>query len=205
MLSLRKPSAVRLRDFLAAQAKLEFTYSAVGATASKPPAGYVVDRTRIRLGEGAGAFAAAKAALGRWEQFRLGWVEAWPPETPIQTGEVVAVIARLFGLWWLNACRIVYIVDEEGPVKRFGFAYGTLPEHAESGEERFTAEWHEQDDAVWYDILAFSRPQQLLARLGYPFARRLQKCFARDSVAAMLRGVAEGKSTAQVKSDFSPG
>lgn len=194
MLSLHKPSAERLHDLLAAQAKFDLTYSAVGATAAVPPAGYVVDRTRIKLGEGAGTFAAAKAALRRWEHFRLGWVEAWSPETPIQVGQVVAVIARLFGLWWLNACRIVYLVDEDGPVKRFGFAYGTLPQHAESGEERFTVEWHEQDDAVWYDILAFSRPQQLLARLGYPFARRLQKRFARDSAAAMRRAVAEDQS-----------
>ena len=174
MLALRKPSAEQLRDFLAAQSELDFTYPAVGATAAVPPAGYVVDRTRIQLGEGAGTFAAAKSALRRWEHFRLGWVEAWPPETPIQAGQVVAVIARLFDLWLLNACRIVYVLDEEGPVPRYGFAYGTLPEHAESGEERFTVEWHEQDDAVWYDILAFSRPQQFLARLGYPFARRLQ-------------------------------
>ncbi len=194
MLWLRKPTTAKLRDFLDAQAKFDLTYSAVGATAVVPPAGYVVDRTRIKLGEGASTFAAAKAALERWEHFRLGWVEAWPPETPIQTGEVVAVIARLFGLWWLNACRIVYVVDEKGPVKRSGFAYGTLPEHTESGEERFTVEWHEQDDAVWYDILAFSRPQQLLARLGYPFARRLQKRFARDSAAAMRRAVAENQS-----------
>jgi uncharacterized protein (UPF0548 family) len=127
------------------------------------------------------------------------------PETPIQSGQVVAVIARLLGLWWLNACRIVYVVDEQGPVQRSGFAYGTLPEHAESGEERFTVEWHEADDAVWYDILAFSRPHQLLARLGYPFARRLQKRFARDSAAAMQRPVVEGQAAAQVKSDFSPG
>jgi len=194
VLSLRKPSAEKLRGFLAAQSKLGLTYAAVGATAAVPPGGYVVDRTRIKLGEGAGAFAAAKAALGRWEQFRLGWVEAWPPETPIQAGQVVAVVARLFGLWWLNACRIVYVVDEPGPVQRFGFAYGTLPEHAESGEERFTVEWHEQDDAVWYDILAFSRPQQLLPRWGYPFARRLQKRFARDSAAAMRRAVVESQS-----------
>jgi uncharacterized protein (UPF0548 family) len=83
MLSLRKPSAKKLRDFLAAQSKLDFTYSAVGATAFLPPAGYVVDHTRIKLGEGARTFAAAKAALERWEHFRLGWVEAWPPETPI--------------------------------------------------------------------------------------------------------------------------
>ena len=189
MLSLRNPSAERLRDFLATQSKLDLTYPAVGATAAVPPAGYVVDRTRIKLGEGAGTFAAAKAALRRWEHFRLGWVETWPQETPIQAGQVVAVIARLFGLWWLNACRIVYVVDEERPIKRYGFAYGTLPEHAESGEERFTVEWHEKDDAVWYDILAFSRPQQLLARLGYPLVRRLQKRFASDSAAAMRRAV----------------
>jgi uncharacterized protein (UPF0548 family) len=96
-------------------------------------------------------------------------------------------------------------VDEQGPVQRFGFAYGTLPGHAESGEERFTVAWHEADGAVWYDILAFSRPQQLLARLGYPFARRLQKRFARGSAAAMQRAVVEGTSTAQAKGDFSPG
>ena len=185
MLFLRKPTAEAIRAFLARQARLDLTYSAVGATATSPPAGYVVDRTRIKLGEGAETFAAARAALRRWGHFRLGWVETWPPETPIQAGQVVAVVARMFGLWWLNACRIVYVVDEQGPVRRYGFAYGTLPEHAESGEERFTVEWHEADDAVWYDILAFSRPQQLLPRLGYPFARRLQKRFARDSAAAM--------------------
>jgi uncharacterized protein (UPF0548 family) len=112
-------------------------------------------------------------------------------ETPIQAGQAVAVIARLFGLWWVNACRIVYVVDDKGPVQLFGFAYGTLPEHAESGEERFTVEWHEADEAVWYDILAFSQPQQPLARLGYPFARRLQKRFGRDSAAAMQRAVAK--------------
>lgn len=83
---------------------------------------------------------------------------------------------------------------EPRPVKRFGFVYGTLPEHAESGEQRFTVEWHEQEDAVWYNILAFSRPQQPLARWGYPFARRLQKRFATDSATAMRRAVVEDQS-----------
>ena len=95
MKSLRRPSDMAVRDFLAAQAKLDFTYTAVGATASLPPAGYLVDHTRIKLGEGEEVFTRAKAALGRWEQFRLGWVEAWPPETPIRTGEVVAVVAQI--------------------------------------------------------------------------------------------------------------
>jgi Domain of unknown function (DUF1990) len=79
-----------------------------------------VDRTRIKLGEGAPVFQAAKAALRHWRQFDLGWLEAWSPETPIQTGEVVAIVARAIGLWWLNACKIVYVVDESGPISRFG-------------------------------------------------------------------------------------
>jgi len=192
MLSLQKPSADSIRRLLTAQAELPFTYSAVGATAKTPPAGYVVDHTRIKLGEGEKAFQSAKAALGRWEQFRLGWLEAWSPDTPIQTGEVVAVVARGVGMWWLNACRIVYVVDEPGPVSMFGFAYGTLPEHAAAGEERFMIEWHEKTNGVWYDILAFSRPRSVLTRLGYPMVRRTQKKFGRDSAASMRRAVCLG-------------
>jgi uncharacterized protein (UPF0548 family) len=191
MLLFRQPSPSTIRDFLATQARLDFTYSAVGATAALPPAGYVVDRTRIKLGEGEEIFAAAQAALRRWEHFRLGWVETWPPDTPIKVGQVVAVLARNLGVWWLNACRIVSVVDEDGPVKRFGFAYGTLPDHAESGEERFLIEWDRASGSVWYDILAFSRPRHVLARLGYPWVRRVQKRFARNSAAAMVQAVAQ--------------
>lgn len=183
MLLLRKPSPATVRDFVAAQARLELTYP-VGATASEPPAGYVVDHTRIKLGDGAQIFRTAKAALERWDHFALGWVQAWP--CPIKQGEVVAVMARLLGCWSLNACRIVAVVDREGT---FGFTYGTLPDHAESGEERFQVEWDRETGAVWYDILAFSRPRHLLARLGYPLVRRIQKRFARDSAAALLRAV----------------
>lgn len=189
MLSLRKPSPEDIRQFLTAQAKLDFSYSAIGATATTPPADYVVDHTRIKLGEGEAAFTAAKASLENWQQFNLGWLEAWSPGTPIKPGEVVAVLARAIGLWWLNACRIVYLIDEAGPITKFGFAYGTLPDHAGSGEERFLIEWDHTDDSVWYDILAFSRPQHFLVRLGYPMVRRTQKQFGRESAAAMLRAV----------------
>jgi uncharacterized protein (UPF0548 family) len=138
MPALRKPSADAVRAFLAAQAGLPFTYPDVGATAADPPAGWTVDRTRARVGTGEGAFIAAKAALARWEQFDLGWVEAAPAGVPLAEGACVAVVARVLGLWWLNACRVVYTVDEPC---RFGFAYGTLPGHAERGEERFLVEW----------------------------------------------------------------
>lgn len=192
MLSLRKPSAEFMRRFLTAQSELSLTYRPTGETATVPPAGYNVDRTRVRLGEGEPVFRSAVAALQRWEQFRLGWVEAWPPDTPLQVGAVLAVIGRAVGLWWLNACRIVYVVDEQAANPRFGFAYATLPGHVESGEERFLVEWRQDDDSVWFEIRAFSRPNHWLPRLGYPLVRRLQKRFGRESAAAMLHAVRHG-------------
>jgi uncharacterized protein (UPF0548 family) len=188
-LYFQKPSSDVLGRFLAKQAALDFSYAAVGATATTPPAGFTVDRTRIELGTGEGVFHAAEAALESWQQFRLGWVEAWSPETPLTVGQVVAVMGRAAGCWCLNACRIVYLVSESGPVTQFGFAYGTLPGHVESGEERFLIEWDRDTDRVSYDILAFSRPNHILARLGYPLVRHSQKRFGRDSAASMFRAV----------------
>jgi uncharacterized protein (UPF0548 family) len=105
----------------------------------------------------------------------------------VAVGATVAVQAKIFGFWSLSACRVVYLIDEEPAFKgRFGFAYGTLPDHVERGEERFTIEWH-QDDSVWYDIFAFSRPNLLLVRLGFPLARMLQQRFANESLTAMVR------------------
>jgi len=186
---LQKPSSDVLGRFLAEQAALDFSYSAVGATAATPPAGFKVDRTRIELGNGEAVFDAAKAALERWQQFRLGWVDVWSPETPLEVGQVVAIMGRAVGLWWLNSCRIVYILNEAGPTTRFGFAYGTLPGHVESGEERFLIEWDRTTDRVAYDILAFSKPNHIVTRLGYPLVHRSQKRFGRDSTASMFRAV----------------
>jgi uncharacterized protein (UPF0548 family) len=177
MLLFRKPLIPTIRAFLASQAKLNFSYPSAGATAAAPPPGFAVDQTHISLGTGQSVFVTSKESLQRWEHFRLGWVEPRWPDTPIEPGQVIGVLARVCGMWSLNACRILYVVDEP---RRFGFAYGTLPDHVVSGEERFTVEWHEGDDSVWYDILAFSRPNHLFIRLCYPLLRRLQKRFARD-------------------------
>lgn len=192
MIRLTKPSVDMLRQFLDEQARKKYTYSDVGSTlgeswAEKVPAGFDVDHTRACLGAGAQTFLAAKNALCSWRQFQLGWVEPWPADVTLLPGNVVSIVARLGPVYWLNACRIVDAIDELGPVERFGFAYATLPGHAECGEERFLVEWHHADDSVWFDILAFSRPRHVLARLGYPVVRLLQKRFGREAVASMRR------------------
>jgi len=120
----------------------------------------------------------------------LGWTSIQPASTPVMPGATVAAVIRHYGFWSLNACRVVYLLDEEVDGAHWtGFAYGTLTAHAEIGEERFAIEWRRAEDSVWYDLYAFSRPGHSLARLGYPLARRLQRRFARESKQAMLDAV----------------
>lgn len=183
----KKPSQEEINRFISSQHGSPFSYAEVGGTRSQPPSGYIIDHNRKRLGEGIDGFERAVAAIKNWKQFDLGWVSAVPKNAPIEMGSVVAIMTKHFGFWSLNACRIVYLINDEHPVKRFGFAYGTLTGHVETGEERFTIEWHPASNEVWYDILAFSRPQNVFVKLGFPIARMLQKRFARDSLAAMGR------------------
>jgi uncharacterized protein (UPF0548 family) len=187
MFLLRQPSEEDVRQFISSQQDLPFSYSQVGATQSQPPAGYTVDHSRTRLGDGEEIYRRAVSALQSWKQFNLGWVTIVPPGKVLEAGTTVAVQAQVFGFWTLNAARIVYVIDErQSQNARFGFAYGTLPDHVERGEERFTVEW-KKDDSVWYDIYAFSRPQHPLVKLGFPIARRLQKRFVKDSLASIVK------------------
>jgi uncharacterized protein (UPF0548 family) len=185
----RKPSDELIRQFISSQQDLPFSYREVGATRSEtPPAAFTVDHNRIRLGDGESCYELAVSALRSWKQFDLGWVTIVPPNTPIEVGSTVAVQAQTFGFWSLSAARIVYVIEEESSVKRFGFAYGTLPNHVECGEERFIIEWRE-DSSVWYDIYAFSHPQHPMVRLWFLLARKLQRRFVRESLAVVKAAV----------------
>ena len=186
MWRLSRPTQDEVRRHLERQRGLPFSYDEVGGTGTgRAPQGFDRDHNRERLGAGAAALAAACDAIRGWKPFPapLAWAE--PPGVPIAAGEVVALVAHAVGLWWLNASRIVYVIDEP---RRFGFAYGTLPGHVERGEERFSVEWLD-DDTVWYDLLAFSRPRYWGARLAKPVARLLQRRFVRLSKAAMRDAV----------------
>ncbi len=190
MLLLRKPSDRQLQAFLATRQGAPFSYPDVGSTRSQPPAGYAVDHNRVKLGEGQATFERAAAAVRRWEMFNFGWMQLCWPDAPIEPGATVVVLAALPGLWSVNACRIVYTIDDDaGQARRFGFAYGTLPLHEGRGEERFLVEWDRGDDSVWFDILAFSQPNSLMVWLGYPAMRIIQKRFASSSKRAMVAAV----------------
>lgn len=181
-----KPGPDQVSNFIRHSAKSSFSYEQTGATNGIPPAGLTVDHNRIKLGEGTAAFERAKAAVRAWKMFDISWAQLFEPNTPIEPERTVAILIKHFGFYSLNAARIVYVIDEPD---RFGFAYGTLQDHGESGEERFSVEFNAETNEVFYDLFAFSRPAHFLAKLGYPLTRMLQKRFARDSKAAMLRAI----------------
>lgn len=189
MFLFQRPSKKEIDDFIASQQGSAFSYLEVGATQSGSPAGYNVDQNRIRLGSGEKVFQSACNAMQRWQMFNISWLQICWENSPIEVGSIVAVCAKHFGFYSINPCQIVYKIEEDGVVKRFGFAYGTLQEHAAKGEERFLIEWDREEGSVFYDILAFSLPAHPLVMLGYPVSRYLQSYFASQSKQAMLKAI----------------
>lgn len=187
---LRRPSDEERLRFLADATDEPFSYPELGASKAGAPRGYDLDHNRVRLGTGRATYERARAALRRWAMFPPGWTRVVHREAALAPGQTVCVQFHLLGLWWLNALRIVYVLDESEPVRRYGFAYGTLACHVECGEERFSVEWL-ADDSVWYDLYAFSRPELWAARMARPVARALQRRFVRDSQAALCAAVAD--------------
>jgi len=183
----------KVREFISQQQHSIFSYSDVGASADHLPEGYKVDRYRILLGSGESIWHRAVEAVRGWQMFNIPWVRLYWPTSPIQVGVDVAILIEHLGFCSLNASRIVYVVNDDGPIIRYGFAYGTLAQHAERGEERFTVEWDRSENKVWYDILAFSRPNQTLAKVGYRWTRTLQRRFGEASKTAMLQATCSGK------------
>ena len=186
MFFFTRPTDAQIREFLRTRKGDLLSYSEVGATRGTPPSGYNIDHNRAMLGYGDETFERAKLAIHEWKMFDVANLTLCYPDTPIEVGRDVAPLARHLGFYSLNSCRIVYVVDEP---HEFGFAYGTLTEHAEIGEERFTVEFDRESGEVWYDILAFSRPAHILVKLGYPYSRYRQKGFAAASKDAMRRAV----------------
>ncbi len=173
------PSVAQLEHLIAQQKNEPLSYPRTNEKLK----GYDYDDNCTYLGEGDACFAAAKQAIRQWAMFEGNWARLYSDKTPLQTGEIVVMCAHLFGLWWLNASRIVYTVDESNA---FGFAYGTLQHHVESGEELFQVEM-DAAGKVWYRLRAFSKPRFWMVRWTYPLARVFQRRFIRDSLKNMQK------------------
>ena len=181
LLRLSRPSPEALQQLLERARQADPTYPQVGATAGESlPPGYRHDCYERSLG-GEEAFERAVGSLRGWEAHRGAGVDVVPPGVPPVVNETVLLLLKLGGLWTIAPCRIVYVVDDHD---RFGFAYGTLPGHPETGESAFVVHRVEGGDAR-FSIRSFSRPAAPLARLAAPIGRRIQTTVTRRYLDAL--------------------
>jgi uncharacterized protein (UPF0548 family) len=145
---LREPSDAQIRRFLEG-----------GASRCGAPPGYPVNHRRGRLGAGLETYARPVEAIRGWKMYETRWTKLCSPDVPIAKGTVVGVLGRHVGIWSLNACRVAYTIEEEAPLLKYcEFAFGTLAEPVEQGEECFPVEWRAADDTVFYEVFAFASP-----------------------------------------------
>jgi uncharacterized protein (UPF0548 family) len=205
MIMFRPISPQQLVDYHSRVTELPWSYPQIGATRRQPPAGYDHDVSEVDLGKGEAVYRAACDGLRQWAMFPRTIAHVYPRPAEIKPGQVVAVGLETPLVNAIGACRIVYRIDESVesirskstavPYRaRFGFAYGTLTEHVECGEELFLVTWH-RDDRVTYRLECFSRPQHWFARLGYVYARWQQRRFRALSGRAMQAFVAQSQTS----------
>lgn len=165
---------------LEALEELPLTYSEVGATASgELPAGYDHLATSAQIGMGRERFEQAADAVMRWGMQRGSGLRVQASSEIVEVSTVVLV--RMMG--FLRApCRVVYVIDE--PDIR-GFAYGSLPGHPESGEERFAVRYDPNTSAVFAEVTAFSRPGTWWSKAGGPFVVMAQRVIAKRYLRAV--------------------
>lgn len=178
---MRPPSESRIRRFLDHERKGGvFSYPEVGFTRGHLPAGYRHDHWQVELGaDEAGRFDRAAAALRNWQPQRGAGLRV-RPDAPVEPDTTFALVLPVGPLTVLAGARTVYVIDEPD---RWGFAYGTLASHPEQGEEYFGVT--RSDGSVAFEITAFSRPRDRLARLGGPVTRYLQLKTTRKYLQAM--------------------
>ncbi|BBX74074.1 DUF1990 family protein [Mycobacterium shinjukuense] len=165
---------------LEALAELPLTYPEVGATAAgQLPPGYGHLSVTTQIGTGQQRFDEAGDAVMHWGMQRGAGLRVQASSDIAVVSAVVVV--RLMG--FLRApCRVVYVIDE--PDLR-GFAYGTLPGHPQSGEERFAVRRDPSTSAVYAEVSSFSRPATWWSKGGGPVVSVVQRVIAKR----YLRGV----------------
>jgi uncharacterized protein (UPF0548 family) len=184
---MRRPSQAQIDRFVDRSRDLPLSYGPAGLVRHEPVAGRRFDEQVVAIGHGEEDFTRARAALMCWKHFEIGWVEAFPSPATVGAGTIVAVLIRHLGFWSLNGARVLYMVGGTDGRPECGFAYGTLTNHAESGEELFEVFIDRRTGDVMYRIRAVSWPQAAVARIGQPVVRLLQARFRRDSAKAMRR------------------
>ncbi|MGN5380238.1 DUF1990 domain-containing protein [Streptomyces lasalocidi] len=166
-----------------------FTYEPVGATRDDLtycPPGFHPLFVRTRLGEGTKLFERAAEAVLTWEMHRAMGVGIDAAADRAAPGvDVTVTLVSLLKAPAASSGR------PRNPAAA-GWAYGTLEDHPECGEEAFLVD-RTGDGTVWLTVAAFSKPAKWYAKAGGPATRGLQHAYARRC-GAVLKKLCAGLS-----------
>lgn len=179
---IARPSDEMLRVLLTAARSDSLTYEPIGISRwTVAPPGYVLDRYARPLGTADATWRHACDAIrtcgstgGRAPRVCRRDTRRRHKRRHGRTASIVYVDI---------VCRIVDVNNEPG---RVGFSYGTLSNHPEQGEESFTVH-RRRDGEIVFEIVAVSRPRQVLARAFPPDARYLQRAATNRYLDAMAK------------------
>ena len=147
---------------------------------------YRKDFVNTNLGSGQSTFSNAVQSMRAWHHFAMDWIHLFPENPAMEPTTTLLVCANHRMFWSVNACKIIDVIDESSEsTKRFGYSYGTLPQHVEQGEELFLLEWDLVSDRVTYSILAYSKPNHPLVAIFWPAAGLIQDYFRKQSLLAL--------------------
>jgi uncharacterized protein (UPF0548 family) len=148
-----------------------FSYDEVGATKTgHVPNGYEGIELSCPVGRGTECFERAGDDLLTWVMHRAARTHPISSAGTAEPGSHVLLQLRLLGLAVLAPCRVVWAMTD-GDER--GFAYGTLPDHPEIGEEAFLVSLA-GDGTVTFRVYGFSRPAPGLPERFRPMTRRIQ-------------------------------
>jgi uncharacterized protein (UPF0548 family) len=160
------------------------------------PVGYRRIWGRAAVGTGERVFAAAARTLASFDMQRGAGLRVRSTASRAAPGVVMASGLGAGPLRVWAPVQVVWVVEEPS---RYGYGYGTLPGHPETGEEGFLVSI-DGDGLVEFQVRAFSRPASRLVRLADPLVGLLQDYVTeryRDSLirSATYVGAAGGRSS----------
>jgi len=183
VLSLRPLGATQLDALLTGARLTSPTYEEIGASrdAVLPPRYHHV-RMEERIGD-SDSFDRAVTGLRTWVAHEGAGLRVFPQD-PVAPDATIIAVTSIGPMRMTAPCRIVAVFKEPDS---FGFSYGTLPGHPESGEESFVLE--RRDAGTYFLVRAFSRPVEPLARLAGPIGRAVQRSVTRRYISGLRRFV----------------
>ncbi|MHA7154592.1 DUF1990 family protein [Arthrobacter sp. TMN-50] len=167
-----------------------FTYEPVGwSQRGESPDGFRQVNRRVRVGTGHAAYVRLADGILSWQLHRGAGLSVPPDQGRAVVGRDVVPGFGVGRLRLPAPCRVVWVeepADAGGGAQRAGFGYGTLPGHPARGEEAFIAIL-DADDAVYFEVFAFSRHANWFFTLGAPVARFCQELVTRRYLSTAQR------------------